>query len=109
MDGLVTAGRVPYTERGYTMIRAWMMDPIQAAVNNGAIEKGVTLNESQKSELLTEAGRDISAELANFGYVVQILDPGAEARYARETPIINLWYTYGGSVQKIEVASTAVL
>jgi hypothetical protein len=109
MDGLARSGRVPYTPRGYTMIRAWMMDPVLAATNNGVIEKDVVLNESQKAELVTEAGRDISPELRNYGYVIQILDPGAEARYARETPIINLWYTYGGSVQRIEVASTAVL
>jgi hypothetical protein len=109
MDGLAAAGRVPYTDRGYTMIRAWMMDPINAAVNNGAIEKGVTLNESQKSEVATEAGDDISDELSNYGYFLQVLDPGAEVRAERGTPIINLWYTYGGSVQKIDVASTAIL
>jgi hypothetical protein len=109
LDGLVMSPRVPYTERGFAMIRAWMLDPIIQAINNGAIEKGVTLNESQKSEVATEAGRDISDELYSYGYSLQILDPGAESRYARQTPIINLWYTYGGSVQRIEVASSALL
>jgi hypothetical protein len=109
LDGLVSHHRVPYTDRGYTMIRAWLQGPIGEAVNNGAIEAGVSLNDLQKSELLNEAGTDISDELGNYGYHVQILDPGAEARAKRETPIINLWYTYGGAVQRIEVASNAVL
>ena len=109
MDGLASAARVPYTDRGYTMIRAWMLGPVKAAVNNGAIEPGVSLNDLQKAELVGEAGYDISGELGNLGYYIQILDPGAEVRAVRQSPIINLWYTYGGSVQRIEVASTAVL
>ncbi|MDL2315512.1 DUF3383 domain-containing protein [Desulfovibrio sp. OttesenSCG-928-A18] len=109
MDGISSAGRVPYNQRGYTMIAAWMMDPVNAARNNAAIEAGVTLSERQKSELMNEAGLDISDELWTQGYYIQILDPGASVRAQRGTPIISLWYTYGGAVQKIEVASTAVL
>jgi hypothetical protein len=109
MDGLTRSGRVPYNERGYTQIRAWMMDPIKAALNNAAIEAGIVLSEGQKSELFNEAGRDISPELATQGYYIQILDPGAAVRVKRESPVISLWYTYGGAVQKIDVASTAVL
>jgi hypothetical protein len=109
MDGLSTAGRVPYNTRGYTMIRAWMADPVNAARNNAAIEPGVTLSEAQKSELFNEAGLDISGELWAKGYYLQILDPGAEVRAKRESPVINLWYTYAGSVQKLDVVSTAVL
>jgi hypothetical protein len=109
MDGLAASPRVPYTDRGYTLIRAWMCDPISRALNNGVMEAGVTLSESQKAELALEAGRDISAELGNNGYCLQVLDPGAPARVDRSSPIINLWYTYAGSVQKLDVASTAVL
>jgi hypothetical protein len=100
---------VPYNARGYTLIRAWLIDPVNRALNNAAIEKGITLSESQKAEIANEAGRDISAEIANYGYCLQVLDPGAAARVNRESPIINLWYAYAGSVQRIEVASTAVL
>ena len=109
MDGITSVGRVPYNTRGYTMIAAWMMDPINEARNNAAIEPGVVLSERQKSEVMNEAGLDISNELWTQGYYVQILDPGAAVRAQRGSPVVSLWYTYGGAVQRIEVASTAIL
>ena len=109
MDGLTSTGRLPYTDAGYTRLRSWMMDPVNEALSNGVMEPGVTLSEAQKSEVAKEAGLDISEELFTQGYYIQILDPGASVRARRESPIISLWYTYGGAVQKIEVASTAVL
>jgi len=109
MDGITSVGRAPYNQRGYTMIAAWMMDPINDARNNGVIESGVTLSESQRSEVMNEAGLDISNELWTQGYYLQILDPGAAVRAKRESPVISLWYTYGGAVQRITVASTAIL
>jgi hypothetical protein len=108
-DGLKNTPRSPYTERGYTMIRAWMQDPIEEALRNGAIEPGVNLSEAQKSEIMNEAGLDISQELFTNGYYLQVLDPGAVVRAQRETPIISIWYTNGGAVQRLDVASTAVL
>ena len=74
-----------------------------------AIEPGIVLSERQKSEVMNEAGRDISSELWTQGYYIQILDPGAAVRAQRGSPVISIWYTYGGAVQKIEVASTAIL
>ncbi len=109
MDGLSNTGRAPYNQRGYTMIAAWMMDPINEGRNNAAIEPGVVLSERQKTEVTNEAGRDISEELWTQGYYVQILDPGASVRAQRGSPICSIWYTYGGAVHRIEVASTAIL
>lgn len=109
MDGITSVGRVPYNTRGYTMIAAWMMDPINEARNNAAIEPGVVLSERQRSEVMNEAGLDISGELWTQGYYIQVLDPGATVRAQRGSPIVSLWYTYGGAVQRIEVASTAIL
>lgn len=109
MDGLTSVGRVPYNIRGYTMIKAWMMDPVNEARLNAAIEPGVVLSERQKSEVMNEAGLDISRELWTQGYYIQVLDPGAPTRAQRGSPIVSLWYTYGGAVQKILVASTAIL
>lgn len=109
MDGITAMGRVPYNTRGYTMIKAWMMDPVNEALNNAAIEAGIVLSEKQKSEVMNEAGLDISQELWTQGYYIQVLDPGAAVRAQRGSPIVSLWYTYGGAVQRIEVASTAIL
>lgn len=109
MNGLTVAPRVPYTDGGYARIRSWMMDPINRARTNGTIEAGVNLSDAQKAEVMAEAGMDISEELFTAGYFLQIIDPGAQARVNRETPVISLWYTYGGAVQRITVASTAIL
>lgn len=109
LSGLSSTPRVPYNERGYTFIRAWMLGPVEEALNNAVIEPDIVLSEAQKTELFNEAGMDISGELAAQGYYIQILDPGPVIRGRRETPIVNIWYTYGSSVHRIEVASTAVV
>ncbi len=109
MDGITSVGRAPYNARGYNMIAAWMADPINEARTNGAIEPGIQLSERQKTEVSNEAGLNISDELWTQGYYVQVLDPGAPVRARRESPIVNIWYTYGGAIHKIDVASTAIL
>jgi hypothetical protein len=109
MDGITSSGRAPYSDKGYNMIAAWMADPINEARNNGAIEAGIVLSERQKSEVTNEAGLDISNALWTQGNYVQVLDPGAPARARRGSPIVNIWYTYGGAIHKIDVASTAIL
>lgn len=109
LSGLELAGRVPYTEAGYTRIRAWVQDVVDRALTNGVIDRGVRLSETQKTELINEAGKDISTDLYNNGYVLQINDATAAVRQARISPSMGFWYTYGGSVHKINLPSTAVV
>lgn len=109
MVGLGQVNRVPYTPAGYTLIKAWLTDPVVRARKNGVIDVGVTLSESQKAQLYSEAGLDISDELFTNGYYVQVSDPGATVRVNRGSPNVSIWYTYGGNVNKLEIASTAVL
>jgi len=109
MAGLAASGRVPYNDAGYALIRAWLVDPVNRALRNGTIDAGVTLSESQKAQLIQEAGVDISEELFTNGFVIRIDDPGASVRVNRESPTISLWYTYGGGVNRLEIASTAIL
>ncbi len=109
MAGITQAGRVPYEDEGYAMIRAWMADPIAQAVNNGVINTGVQLSNQQISEVYTEAGQDISMELQTKGYYLQVLDPGATVRANRGSPVINFWYCYGGSIDKLVVPLTALV
>ena len=109
MNGLTNAGRVPYNERGYALIRAWLQDPVNRAVNNGCIDPGVTLSESQKAQIFNETGKDLTTELWTMGYAILVEDAGAAVRVGRNSPNISVYYTYGGSVNRIEVASTAVL
>jgi hypothetical protein len=109
MNGLTQAGRVPYNERGYALIRAWLQDPINRAVNNGTIDSGVQMSESQKSQVYNETGKDLSTELFTDGYAVLVEDAGASVRVGRQSPNITVYYTYGGSINHIDVASTAIL
>lgn len=106
MNGLEMSPRVPYNEDGYTLIRSWCQDPINRARKNGVIDPGVTLSEAQKAELIREAGLDITSSLQTDGYYLQVADAGAQVRTTRDTPNVSLWYAYGGSVNRIEMAST---
>lgn len=109
MDGLKMAARVPYNDDGYTQVAAWLQDPINTAVMNGVIDAGIVLNEKQKAELYAEIGKDVSEQLSIEGYYFEVKDPGAEVRGQRGTPIIGLWYTYGGSVNKLNIPLTALM
>lgn len=109
MAGLNKTARVPYQNRGYTLIRAWCTDPINRAKVNGVIDAGVKLSEAQKAQLINEIGQDVADEILTNGYYLQVADPGAQARINRESPLLGLWYTYGGSVHKVDLPVTVVL
>jgi len=106
---LVGIKSIPYNEAGYALIRAAMIDPIMSSINFGGIRKGVTLSNSQKAQVNQAAGKDVTADIESQGYYLQILDPGAQVRGQRGTPVINLWYTDGGAIQKITVASIDIM
>ena len=74
------------------------------------IVKGVELS-STRVAALQAAGLSNAAIglISSQGYSRQILDPGGPARNARQTPIINLWYTDGGAIQTINMASIDIL
>lgn len=108
MNGLTSVGRVPYNERGYTLIRAWLQDPMNRAIKNGCIDTGVVLSESQKAQIINEAGADITQDLWLNGYFVQVSDAGAAVRVNRDSPNIGVWYTYAGSVNRLNIPVTMV-
>jgi hypothetical protein len=110
MELLTSVTSIPYTQAGYNMVRASMNVPIAVALNFGSIRPGVTLSASQISQVTAAAGIVQAAQsIQQQGYYLQILDPGATARAQRGSPIINLWYTDGGAIQQITVASTAII
>ena len=100
---------IPFNEEGFGLIRSAMIDPINQALNAGIARAGVLLSESQKAQINQVAGFDVSGELFTKGYFLQILDPGAQVRGQRGSPIINFWYCDGQAVQKITLPSVAVL
>jgi hypothetical protein len=106
---LTNINSVPYNQMGYGLIRAAMIDPIYQALNFGSIRAGVTLSSSQKAQVNQAAGLDAASIIEQQGYYLQILDPGAQVRGNRGTPVINCWYTDGGAVQKITIASIDIM
>lgn len=109
MAGLNQTPRVPYNDEGYTLVRAWCMDPIKRASYSGIIDTGITLSESQKAEIYREAGEDISEVLYTDGFYLKVSEPAPAIRQIRDTPECSLWYSYGGSIHRIDLASTAIV
>lgn len=109
MSLLVSVKSIPYNQDGYSLIRAAMIDPINEGLNFGSIRTGVTLSASQKAQVNSAAGRDVAGDIENQGYYLQILDPGAQVRGNRGTPVVNFWFTDGGAVHEINVSSVDIL
>lgn len=106
---LTQIGSVDYNPAGYGLIRSALQDPIAAALAFGAIRTGVTLSDAEVAEVNQAAGVDAATVIQTQGYYLQILDPGAAARTAGQTPIINFWYTDGGDVLQISMPSINIL
>ncbi len=105
---LSTAGTIPYNQDGYSQSRAACADPINAAVNFGAIVPGVTLSASQIQSLTNAVGFDISASLSALGYYLQIQDAAPATRIVRGSPPMTLFYTDGQSIQTISLTALEV-
>lgn len=109
MTLLTTINSIPYNAAGYSLINAACLDPINEAVNFGTIRAGVTLSALQIAEVNNAAGVQIDNVLSTRGWYLQILDPTPQVRQAGGTPVCAFWYTDGGDVLKITLASIAVL
>lgn len=108
MQLLFNVYSIPYNNSGYAMIEAACLDPIQAAVLFGAIRPGVTLSNSQISQINNAAGVDVAGVVSERGWYLQIADAAPQVRAARASPPCTLWYTDGQSVQAITLASIEV-
>ena len=108
MTLLTSVKSLPYNSLGYTLIRAACMDPINQALNFGAISGGVALSALQIAEVNAAAGMPIDQQLSTQGYYLQILPAIAQVRGARTSPPMSLWYVDAGSIQKISLASVEI-
>lgn len=105
---LQQVGSIPYNTQGYSLINAACLDPINAAINFGAIRKGIQLSASQASQVQYALGYDAAPVIASQGYVLQISPATAITRAARQSPPITLYYQDGESVQQITLASIVI-
>ena len=108
LDLLAGVNSLPYNEEGYSAIRTACLDTISKFKRFGAIRAGVSLSQTQKVQLITEIGQDVSKTIESEGWYMQVLDPGATVRAERGTPTCNFYYTDGGSIQRIVMTSTAI-
>lgn len=108
MELLQNTNSVPYNAQGYDLIKAACLDPINQALNFGAIRAGVTLSALQIAQINSAAGLKASDTLQLQGWYLQVKDAAPQVRQARQSPPINFWYMDGESVQVIELTSTLV-
>jgi len=100
---LTTIGSLAYNANGYGALRTTLVGgPIAGAINFGQIRTGVQLSSTQIADITSKLGNaGYATQIQNQGYYLQIQDPGATVRQQRGTPIVNLYYTDGSSIQQI--------
>ena len=109
MSLLTSVKSLPYNNSGYALLRAALLDPITQFLNFGAIQAGVALSQSQIQQINTAAGNTTAAQtIAQVGWYLQILPASAQTRGNRTSPPMTFWYTDGGSIQQIQLASIDV-
>ena len=99
---------IPYNSSGYALIQAACLDPINQGIIFGAIRVGVTLSMAQKAEINYAAGKIVDPIISQQGYYLQVLDPPVTTRVGRGSPVCNLWYADGESINKIVLNSVVV-
>ena len=104
----MSVGSIPYNADGYALMEAAAADPINAALDFGAIRTGVTLSESQIAQVRNAIGIDVSGSITAKGYYYFVKPATAQVRAACTSPSVTFYYTDGGSIQQIELASIEI-
>lgn len=109
---MIGVNSIPYNQDGYDGLYRAAVDVIDAGVTSGIIRGGVTLSQSQKQQIDTQAGvTGVSDVVATRGWYYLVQNPAnpAQARQNRTSPQATLWYSDGGSVQQLTINSIAVI
>ncbi|MBC0853894.1 DUF3383 domain-containing protein [Pantoea stewartii] len=99
---------LPYNTRGDAAIEASMTDTFGQGVSFGGIRVGIDLSAAQKNEIINAVGTDITSTLNAKGWYLYLPKATAEQRADRIRPGCSVYYTDGGSVQKLTLASVMV-
>ena len=105
---LSKSGKLSNNQNGYGILKSVLQGVMQQAINNGVVQVGNTFDSTVASILQTQAGYDITPQLTNVGYVIQIVPATPAQRTARTLPFVNIWYTNGGSINTINVNTNYV-
>jgi len=99
---------LPYNTRGDAAIEASFADTIEQGKIFGGIRTGIDLSASQRDEIKNAVGVDVAASIVSKGWYLYIPKATAQQRADRIRPGCSFYYTDGGSVQKITLASIMV-
>lgn len=99
---------IPYNTAGTNLLRSTLLTPITKYINFGAIQPGVQLSAAQAAEVNAAAGVKIDGVLSTVGWYLQILPATAQVRGLRGSPPMKFWYTDGGSIQSLLLATIDV-
>lgn len=99
---------LPYNTRGDAAIEASFADTIEQGKVFGGIRTGIDLSASQRDEIKNAVGVDVAASIVSKGWYLYIPRATAQQRADRIRPGCSFYYTDGGSVQKITLASIMV-
>jgi len=99
---------IPYNTAGLTLLRSTLLTPITKYLNFGAIQPNVPLSASQAAQVNAAAGVKIDGILSTVGWYLQILQASAQVRGLRGSPPMKFWYTDGGSIQSLLLATIDV-
>lgn len=108
MTMLTSYGFISYNEAGKAIHRSAAMGPITEMLNFGGIVPLVdpsALSAQQQSIINTQAGYAITPTLLSQGWAIDIKTPDPQTRGNRASFPFTFWYTDGGSVQSVNMAS----
>lgn len=106
---LLNKNRIPFNDDGYSLIATACTGPINQAISNGVISKGIKLDEFQISVITEILKKDVSDNLYAYGYYLYIGDNLPESRLERIAKNCILFYCDGGSIQKIQFVANTLL
>lgn len=99
----------PFNANGYGAVSAAVIDVAEQALNFGAIQRGVVLDNSQTRIVNNTVGKDISASLYSQGWFLYIPTQTGSARIERDLKGVIFYYVDGQLIQSITMSSTAIL
>lgn len=99
----------PFNASGYGAVQAATIDVANQALNFGAIQKGVVLDNAQIRIVNNTVGKDISSTLYSEGWYLYIPTQNGSARIERDLQGVIFYYVDGQLIQSITMSSTAIL
>ncbi len=98
---------IPYNN--LSVINSVLTPIFQQGLNNGAVQTNITLDATEKAELIAQAGYDFTSILYNQGYYIPLITASATDITNRTLSSVNAWYTYGGGVVTVTMNLTTVI